>query len=162
LNEEDKAMKVNEAASRQAWTCQPQTDLIRVGQMMREGDFGIAPVVDEKGRVVGVITDRDICVAAGTGGRATSRIQASELMQRDVACCRPDDDVRDALALMERRRVRRLPVTLSTGVLTGILSMDDIVLEAGAAADITAAEVIYTLKTICSQRLPVLRRTADA
>jgi CBS domain-containing protein len=153
-------MKVQQIMTASPLACTPESTLADIALLMWEGDCGFMPVVDAAGAVRGVITDRDICVAAGTGSRDASRMHASELMQRDVACCRPEDDVKDALALMERRRVRRLPVTLSNGVLTGILSMDDIVLEAGgAAADITPAEVVYTLKTICSQRLPVLRET---
>jgi CBS domain-containing protein len=111
LNEEDEAMKVNEAASRQAWTCQPQTDLMSVGRMMREGDFGIAPVVDEKGRVVGVITDRDICLAVAARQGNLRDVRVRDVATNRVYACRPEDDLGTSLLLMRDAQVRRLPVT---------------------------------------------------
>jgi len=124
-------MKVSEVASRQAWTCQPQTDLIRVGQMMREGDFGIAPVVDEKGRVVGVITDRDICLAVAARKGNLRDVTVRDVATTRVHSCRPEDDLVDALKVMKENRVRRLPVIDDTGTLRGVLSLDDVALVAG-------------------------------
>jgi len=152
-------MKVQQIMTAAPLTCTPDSTLADIALLMWEGGCGFMPVVDPAGAVRGVITDRDICLAAGTRRRSPAHIHAGELMERHVACCHPDDDVKAALTLMQQRRVRRLPVTRYDGVLTGILSMDDVVLEAGGSAtDISAADVVDTLKTICSQHLPVPRR----
>ena len=155
-------MKVQQIMTAAPLTCTPDSTLADIALLMWEGGCGFMPVVDAAGAVRGVITDRDICVATGTRRRPASHIHARELMERDVACCHPEDDVKAALTLMRRRRVRRLPVTRYDGVLAGILSMDDVVLEAGGSAtDISAADVVDTLKTICSQHLPVPRRATE-
>jgi len=158
-------MKVQQIMTASPLTCTPDATLADIALLMWEGGCGFMPVVDSDGAVQGVITDRDICLAAGTRRRPAGHIHARDLiaMERHVACCHPDDDVRTALALMQQRRVRRLPVTGPGGVVTGVLSMDDILLEAGGpAADITADDVVNTMKTICSQHLPVARKTEDA
>lgn len=153
-------MKVQQIMTASPLTCTPDSTLADVALLMWEGGCGFMPIIDPTGAVRGVITDRDICIAAGTRRRAAAQMHARELMQRNVACCHPDDDVKAALRLMQRRRVRRLPVTGPGGVLAGILSMDDVVLEAGgAASDVSAAEIVDTLRRICSQALPVPRKT---
>lgn len=156
-------MKVQQIMTASPLTCTPDSTLADVALLMWEGGCGFMPVVDGAGTVRGVITDRDICIATGTRRRAPAHMHARELMQSHVACCHPDDDVHAALRLMELRRVRRLPVTGPGGVLTGILSMDDVVLQAGgAASDISAADIVGTLRRICSQDLPVPRKTTEA
>ena len=152
-------MKVNEAASRQAWTCQPQTDLIRLGQMMREGDFGIAPVVDEKGRVVGVITDRDICLAVAARQGNLRDVRVRDVATTRVHSCRPEDDLVDALKVMKENRVRRLPVIDDTGTLRGVLSLDDVALVARtdrSAKTPTFEDVGLTLQAISGHATPVI------
>ena len=156
-------MKVQQIMTASPLTCTPDSTLADVALLMWEGGCGFMPIIDRAGAVRGVITDRDICIVAGTRRRAPAQIHARELMQPNVACCHPDDDVKTALRLMERRHVRRLPVTGPGGVLAGILSMDDVVLQAGGAAgDVSAADVVDTLRRICSQHLPVpLKTTAE-
>lgn len=152
-------MKVNEAASRQSWTCQPQSDLIQVGQMMRDGDFGFAPVVDEKRRVVGVITDRDICLAVAARKGRLSDVKVGEVATSRVYSCRPEDDLIDALNLMRKNRVRRLPVIDDSGTLRGILSLDDVALLArkdGAGKVPTFEDVGLTLQAISGRTAPTI------
>lgn len=89
----------------------------------------ILPVVDDKGEVVGVITDRDICIAAGCRRRDPATILVSEAMTTQVHSCSPEVDLCEALQLMQQKQVRRLPVIDLAGKLCGILSMDDVVLK---------------------------------
>jgi CBS domain-containing protein len=132
-----------------------------VALLMWEGDCGFIPIVDTGRHVVGVITDRDICIAAGTRKRPPAHICARELMDHDVACCQTSDDVRAALLTMRQRGVRRLPVIGSDGVLAGVLSIDDVVVEAGSAtSDVSSGDVVDTLKTICTYHLPTPQRHA--
>jgi predicted transcriptional regulator len=77
-----------------------------------------------------VITDRDICLAVTGGDRRAAEIRVEEVMSKPAHTCRPSDDVRQALAIMRERRVRRLPVVGERGELVGLLSLDDVVLAA--------------------------------
>jgi predicted transcriptional regulator len=119
---------------------------------MRE--CGVIPVVDN-GQVVGVITDRDICIATGSKNREPSMITVSEVMTRRLYSCPPDADIREALQIMREKRVRRLPVIDAKGKLCGILSLDDVALKAreiASPAELSAEDVEQTLEAICRHR----------
>jgi len=112
--------------SREVITCRPDTDLARVGWLMWEGDCGALPVVLE-GEVIGMITDRDLAMAAAMKPRPCVELRVSEAMSLgDVALVQPDATIEEALAVMCRSRVRRLPVVDSSGRLAGILSIGDV------------------------------------
>jgi CBS domain-containing protein len=132
-------------------SCTPDMDLGRVGWLMWEGDCGALPVI-RAGRVVGMITDRDVCLAAAMKPRPCSEIQVAEAMgTTDPAFVRPASTLEEALALMERRRVRRLPVVDGDDRLVGILSLNDVVRKTGAAA---SHRILATLRAIAEPRLP--------
>jgi len=82
----------------------------RAAKIMWDCDCGVVPVVDEERRVVGMVTDRDICMAAATRAAKPSDIQVRDVMSRDVASCGVGDDVHVALNTMKAQRVRRLAV----------------------------------------------------
>src|SRR5581483_9379608 len=86
-------------------SCTPETNLAAAAKMMWDGDCGTVPVVNEERRVVGMLTDRDICIAAATRATAPSNIRAGEVMSTRVHTCRSDDDVRSALRTMKEQRV---------------------------------------------------------
>jgi predicted transcriptional regulator len=137
--------------------CRPDTNLSAAAGLMWDYDCGVIPVIDENRKVVGVITDRDICMAAAMSNRPALHIAVGELISGEVFSCAPEDDVSEALATMQRRQVLRLPVVDRDGTLQGILSMNDIVLRAeddrkGAGDGITYAEVINTRKVIGQHR----------
>lgn len=154
-------MQVQEVMTRQPLACDSQSNLAEVAHLMWRGDCGIVPLTDEAGKLTGVITDRDICIAASTRNQAPAQIRASELPRGDLYTCRPDDDAKTVLTMMRDRRIRRVPVTAADGTLLGIVSINDIVLTAGAPMDITAADVLETLKAICAHR-PSLAAPAKA
>jgi len=83
--------------------------------MMWDGDCGAIPVVATDRRVVGILTDRDICIAAATRAAAPPNIQVKDVMSREVASCTADDDVKTAMRVMKDRRIRRIPVLDSQG-----------------------------------------------
>ena len=93
-------------------------------------DCGVLPIVDDTGRVAGILTDRDICIALGTRNARASDVLIASVMRPAVYTREPDDDVLAALALMSDRRVRRLPV-VEGGRLVGVVSLNDAVLAAG-------------------------------
>jgi CBS domain-containing protein len=131
-------------------SCSPDTDLAAAAKMMWDGDCGAVPVVDEDRHVVGMITDRDICIAAATRATAPSNIRARDVMSTDVHTCRSDDDVRSALKTMKEQRVRRLPVVDEQQRLVGIVSLNDLVAHAECrkGADVPGEEFLETMKAI--------------
>jgi CBS domain-containing protein len=95
--------------------------------MMRESYCAVLPVVNVSDKVVGLITDRDICMGAASKHRDPSTIAVAEIITGDTDACDPNTDVRDALKTMKEKRVRRLAVIDAEGNLQGILSMSDAV-----------------------------------
>ena len=138
--------------------CTPGTDLAAAAMTMWRADCGIVPVVEpESRRLVGVITDRDICMAAGTRHRAICCIPVGEVMMRDIVTCRSSDSARTVLAHMAEHRVRRVPVVDDEGRLVGMLSIADLIRAAQSAgrehaAPVTAKDVFAALERICRPR----------
>ena len=121
-------MKVKEVMTTDVKRCSPETNLAAAARIMWEGDCGAVPVTDERDHVVGVITDRDICIAAATRPRTEGEIPAKDVLSKALYTCAPGDDVRAALETMKARKVRRLPV-VEQGRLVGIVSIHDIALQ---------------------------------
>jgi predicted transcriptional regulator len=120
-------------------------------QMWR-GDFGAMPVV-AGGKVVGMITDRDICMAAATKHRDPATIRVKEVISGQVYGCSADTEIHEALKIMQQKQVRRLPVIDAyDGKLAGILSMNDVALKAqeGRKSELSADDVEQTLRAICT------------
>ena len=140
--------------------CVRQSDsLATAAQAMWDCDCGSIPVKDDVGeRVVGMITDRDICMATWSKDRAPSQILVSEAASRDLYCCSPEESVASAQELMCTKQVRRIPVIDASGNLAGILSLADIATEPPSASVRTSAsevgpvEVASTLRNICQPR----------
>jgi len=158
-------MKVKDAMMRTTATCQADTNLGAAVEIMWNRNCGILPVVDAEKRVIGVITDRDICIALGTRNRLPGEIFVNEVAQSNVYSCKAEDDLRGALQTMADAKVRRLPVVNEGGNLEGILSMDDIVFhaETGRGSRLSTEAIVNTLKTVYSPELPqVVAKTSAA
>jgi len=119
------------------------------------------------GKIVGVVTDRDICIALGTRNRVAGDITVREVMSDRLFACSPDDDVHVALRTMQEGGVRRLPVIVENGTLVGVISMDDLLLRAepagiGRQPELSTEEVVRTYRAIDQRRVPqiVLARGA--
>ncbi len=123
-------MKVSELMSTDVKACSPHDTLNRAAQLMWENDCGVAPAVDEHMRPVGMITDRDVCMAAYTQGVRLADATVERVMSRNAHTCAPGDDLTVAEKTMRERRVRRLAVVDKEGRLVGILSLSDIAREA--------------------------------
>ena len=152
-------MKVQEIMTTDVRTCGPQHTLADAAQIMWDNDCGIVPVVHTGGQLVGVITDRDICMAVATQNRLASEITVGELSASKVKSCGPNIDVRAALEEMARAQLRRLPVTDAEGNLVGILSLSDIVRhskkgESKKQKHIPHKDVMRTLKALSKPGLP--------
>ena len=120
-------MTVDNVMRRDVQTCRPETDLSTVAMQMRQADCGVLPVVASSGEVLGMITDRDICMAAAIKHCDVASIRVSEVISGNVYACSPDAEIDTACSIMRQKRVRRLPVvTAEEGKLVGILSINDL------------------------------------
>ena len=144
-------MKVRELMIRQAAFCGPESTLEEASFLMRRHNCGFLPVVGDGGNVIGVVTDRDMCIALGTRNRKPSDLRVWDVMPRKLFTCMEGDDVHCALKTLREARIRRLPVIDRDGSLVGVLSLDDIVLHAREhlmRRDISYADVEDTYKAI--------------
>lgn len=156
-------MKVKEVMTPDAKAIWLTESLADAAKLMWENDCGVLPIIKDGRKVVGLITDRDICMAAAMRDRNPSGISVEEVMTGQVYAVTPEDNIDRALQVMQEHRIRRLPVINPEGELEGILSMNDVVLNAkapdGAAEDsIDYQTVVKTYKAICQHPLPAKAR----
>ncbi len=146
-------MKVSEVMTGAPVCCSSKTNLGEAAEIMWKQNCGILPIVNIQNKVIGVVTDRDLFIALATRNRLPGDLTVGEVTTRHVFSCKPDDDVHSALAKMGEGRVRRLPVIDHFGKVTGILSMDDIVLDVqmGEHPDLSSEDVVHALKRLCGQ-----------
>jgi CBS domain-containing protein len=150
-------MKVQRIMTENVATCSPESSLAAAAGLMWQHDCGIIPVVDGARKVIGIITDRDICMSVAMNHRLASEITVGEVISGQVFACSPDDDISQALGVMQRNRVLRVPVVDEAGRLQGILSMNDVVLRAEEGREkkgdgISYSEVVDTRKVISEHR----------
>lgn len=120
-------MRCSEIMTRDVQTAERASTLRDIAVMMRDGDMGSVPVVDA-GRLVGIVTDRDMVVRVLAEGKGADTA-AAEAMTTDLVTVKPDDYVFQAIRLMGDRQVRRIPVVDENGGLAGIIAMADVALE---------------------------------
>lgn len=119
--------KVGDVMSADVETISPDATIEEAAQQMRDGDFGVVPVVDGE-NLIGIITDRDIVVRAIAEGRGLGT-PVEEAMSEGVICVREDDSVEEAARVMSDNQIRRLPVVDDGGALVGIVSLGDLAVE---------------------------------
>lgn len=154
-------MRVRDVMRREPRTCTPGSSLAQAGRTMHEAGCGFLPMIGDGDRVVGVITDRDLALAVSERDRKPSEIEVRLVASGEVWSCRVDDDLQAAMGVMRDRRVRRLPVVDQDGRLQGILSLDDIVLEAHVTRSDTFDGPLYsdvgrTLEEVNRHPVPAL------
>ncbi len=146
-------MKIAKLMTRDVSFCTPSTTLNDAAGMMWQHDCGSLPVVaaEDDRRVIGMITDRDICMAAYHQGRNLKELNVEEAMSRALHSCRPEDELSTAQQLMSDGQVRRLPVIDDDGQLVGLLCLAHLARasEEAGRSGITAGEVGRTLAAIC-------------
>jgi CBS domain-containing protein len=106
-------------------SCAPQDSLAHAAQKMWDADCGALPVL-ENGKVVAMLTDRDICMASNFGGKPLSELSVAPAMSKQLLSCGPDESLASVLATLRQHRVRRLPVLGPTGELLGLVSQSDV------------------------------------
>lgn len=147
-------MNVRELMNTSVTTCSPTDSLARAAQIMWERDCGVVPVVDAEGRVLAMITDRDICMAAFWQEKLLAHMPVTTAASRMLFNVHPDVPLEVAEEIMKKRRVRRLPVTDEAGHLLGLLSLSDIARHTGRSArDVPGDEVAGTLSAIIQRNV---------
>jgi CBS domain-containing protein len=141
-------MKISEVMSKHPACCWPSSSALAAAMLMQQRDTGILPVIQDPftPKLVGVVTDRDLCLHVIAGGRDPAHIWISECMTEDPVCCTAEDDAGHALALMKDHRVRRLPVVNERREVVGMLSLSDLVRK----ANIDSSEITAALRAICA------------
>ncbi|MHC5065979.1 MAG: CBS domain-containing protein [Planctomycetota bacterium] len=119
-------MTVGKICSRVVETAAPEEFVSAVAQRMLESKVGSLPVLEEDGRLVGIVTDRDLALRVLTDRRDSREVQVAEVMSESVQTIREDATIEVALGAMRERKTRRLPVVDAGGKLVGILSLDDV------------------------------------
>lgn len=150
-------MKISSIMNPKVETARAEDDLAKTAMVMWRKDCGFVPVVDDaSGRVVGVITDRDICMASATRHDAPETISVRDTMASHVWTCRTEDEVDTALETMRANQVHRLPVIDAGDRLAGIISFSDIVRHAtqdGKIRSIGDHDLITAYRTIKAPRV---------
>jgi CBS domain-containing protein len=145
-------MKVRDVMRSAPKYCAPGTNLAAVAEMLWRGGCGALPVVGPNDQVVGIITDRDVCLALGTRNRRPSEVTADQAMSHPPVTCKSSDEIHQALAIMHDHRLRRLPVLGDGGKLEGILSLSDLILQArhedGSRPELAYEDVMRVLRSI--------------
>jgi CBS domain-containing protein len=147
-------MHVKELMTHPVVTCQIGDHLDVAARLMWEYDCGIIPVVGHEGRIEGVITDRDITMAALTQGQRLDQLPVKGAMAKHVLVVHPEEPVETVERLMHDGQVRRLPVIDNAGRPVGVVSINDLArLTARAKRSAADHELVATLAAICQPRL---------
>jgi CBS-domain-containing membrane protein len=160
-------MRIEQLMHKDVGTVSADQTLNDAAKIMWERDCGCIPVVAVDGarRVVAVLTDRDICMAAYTQGKSLGEIPVRTAMSHSVIACQPGDSVEDAEAILRKAQVRRLPVVDESGQLVGIVSLSDLARAAERCRGqkrpaVDEAEVTATFAAICEPRGAAVEATA--
>ena len=147
-------MKVKEIMTPNAKAIWLTESLADAAQLMWDNDCGVLPIIKDGRKVIGMITDRDICMALAMRDSNPSSVSVEEVMSGQVYSVNAEDDVVRALEAMREHKIRRLPVVNAEGELEGVLSMNDVVLKAKTpggprGSSIGYADVVKTYQAIC-------------
>ena len=148
-------MLVKKLMTKRVAVCAATDTLNQAARIMWEADCGFLPVVNHDSRVAGVITDRDICMAAYTQGVPLHASLVSSAMSHAVQSCSPEDDVEDAELLLRRHQLRRLPVIDAESRLCGVITLGDFARSSQSNAlrkTLTGARLAKTMASICEVR----------
>lgn len=140
-------MKVTACMSKSVHSVRPECTLSEAAKLLWEQDLGVLPVVDAEGMLRGMLTDRDICMAAFTSGRALHQLEVGNHMAKTVFALMPGDTLAAAEKRMAMHQLRRLPVVDEEGRLVGMLTLGDL-----SRSKLNGARVKALLSKICAPR----------
>jgi len=134
--------KIAEVMTQRPRAVTPQTSVREAAQLMQQEDVGSLPVVDEGVRLVGILTDRDVAVRVVGGGMDPDKAVVGDVASKDVLALTPEHDLDEALTLMAREQVRRVPIVVRENELVGMLAQADV---ARAEKDKATGEVVEAI-----------------
>lgn len=152
-------MNVREVMTKAVWTCRTGEAMSDAARLMWEHDVGAVPVLDAMGRLVGIVTDRDLCMSAYFAGAPLTAVPVEQGMSKLVFKIEPAQTIEKAEELMRSKQIRRLPV-VEGDKLVGMISLADIARAAQARKAVSASDVNATLAAIVEPRLASVGATA--
>jgi CBS domain-containing protein len=141
-------MKVRDIMTVDVQSCTGNTSLTDAAALMWNTGCGAIPVVNARGKIMGIMTDRDIAMALIKARRPASMITARDAMTPYVHSCSPDDELTDVLRIMKEFKVRRVPVIATDRRLCGIFSIDDLISRPLGPGAPTCDEMLDVLRTV--------------
>lgn len=157
-------MRIEQIMSRPVAMCGADDSLHTAARLMWEHDCGVLPVTDQHGQVIGIITDRDICMASYIQGKAPQDIAVSSAMAKQVFSCHAADSLESAEHLMSQKQIRRVPVVDGDNRPLGMLSLNDIA-RLGASSKKKNGmdhEIVQTIAAVCEPHGQSLRAAPQA
>lgn len=154
-------MLARQIMSQPVAACKLSDHADQAAKLMWEADCGVVPVLDDTGRAVAMLTDRDICMAAYTQGKAPHEIEVSSAMSKELQSCHPEDTLERVEQQMMQYQLRRIPVLDQDGRPVGILSLNDLARAANlqhpaapaGTNGLSLASTAKTLAAVCALRL---------
>jgi CBS domain-containing protein len=139
-------MRIKHVMTKDPHWCLPSDSAAKAAGIMRDENAGVVPVIEseQNRRVVGVVTDRDLCIGVVAAGRDPNATHVNECMTTKIVSCSPNDGVEKVTELMRQNQIRRVPVVNEGGELQGIVSLGDVV----ERADIKSTQTHETLKCV--------------
>lgn len=145
-------MRIANIMSKDVKTCRQADMLDHAVKLMWDHDIGVLPVIDDFGQVIGMVTDRDACMATYMQRQPLHCIPVSVAMTKHVVTCRPEDTDFAVTKLMAKHKIRRVPVVDDEQRPIGIVSINDLALAMAKGRDVPASEVAGTLAAISEHR----------
>jgi CBS domain-containing protein len=149
-------MKIWKLMTRDVFTCHVRDNLAVAARLMWDHDIGALPVLDDHARIVGMITDRDICMAAYTRGAPLEAIPVLTTMSEFPATCEIDAELSEVEALRCARQIHRVPIVDDGGRLVGMVTVNDVARASRQRTDVNAAELVTTIAAVSARRRVVV------
>jgi CBS domain-containing protein len=146
-------MQIAQLMTRNVKTCRLDERLDRVAKLMWDHDIGVVPVVDDDGQLVGIVTDRDACMAAMIQREPLHALPVSIAMTRHVVTCRGEDSDEHVATLMIKHKIRRVPVVDDDQRPVGMVSINDLALASAHGEPIPEGEITGTLAAVSEHRV---------
>ncbi len=155
-----KDLKVKDIMKTDVAFCTTTDSLMRAADLMRRRDCGIVPIVDENKKLVGALTDRDLCLIVVARNRKASDVKAGEFVKEKTITCAAEDKVEGVLKKMRRHQLKRFIVVGEEKELVGIFSITDVLSSVGKNKTLKK-KTYATLKAIFKPRPIVLREITE-
>src|SRR5437868_14696682 len=150
-------MRIRDVMTTDPCTCLPADTAFMAASIMKEVETGIVPIIEhqQSRRLVGVVTDRDLWLWVIAGGRDPRATVLKDCMVDIVVTCAPEDDVQNALGLMQDHQIRRIPVVDQQRILQGIVSFADLM----QRMDLPPPETHQAMKKVTQPPAKAYRKT---